>query len=91
MMTMRLIAFLALLASLAPAAAQPPSPTGAEAYERGCGGGCHRSEARVIRAIPRGSDEERRAWIAAFMDRHPCHCDDAKPAILDYLVERSRR
>lgn len=91
MRTMRLIACLALLAFAAPAAAQTTMPTGAEAYERGCGGGCHRSEARVIRAIPRGSDAERRAWIAAFMDRHPCHCDDAKPAILDYLVERSRR
>lgn len=91
MRTLRRIACLALLAFAAPAAAQTATPTGAEAYERGCGGGCHRSEARVIRAIPRGSDAERRTWIAAFMDRHPCHCDDAKPAILDYLVERSRR
>jgi len=91
MRTMRLIAGLALLAFAAPAAAQAPALAGAEAYERGCGGGCPRSEARVIRAIPRGSDAERRAWIAAFMDRQPCHCDDAKPAILEYLVERSRR
>lgn len=95
MRTMRLIACLALLVLAAPAAAQsgapPARPTGAEAFASGCGGGCHRSEARVIRAIPRGSDEQRRAWITAFMDRHPCHCDDAKPAILYYLTERSRR
>lgn len=91
MRTMRLIICLALLVGAAPAMAQAATPTGAAAFERGCGGGCHRSEAGVIRAIPRGGDAQRREWLAAFMNRHPCHYDDAKPAILDYLVERSRR
>jgi hypothetical protein len=91
MRKMRLIPGLALLALAAPAAGQTAPGTGAAAFERGCGGGCHRSEARVIRAIPRGSEEARRAWIAAFLDRHPCHSDDAKPAILDYLLDRTRR
>lgn len=84
---MRIALVLAGLCLAAPAAAQ----TGAAAFERGCGAGCHRSETRVLRAIPRGTDGERRAWIEAFMARHPCHCDDMKPAILDYLTERSRR
>lgn len=82
----RILPLLALLLPW-PAAAQ----SGAEAFARGCGGGCHASEARVLRAVPRLPEAERRAWIAAFMDRHPCHCDDAKPAILDYLTERTRR
>ena len=38
-----------------------------------------------------GNDAERRAWIESFLARHPCHCDDMKPAILDHLTERSRR
>lgn len=87
MRTMRALGLLALLVVAAPAAAQ----TGATAFERGCGGGCHASETRVLRAIPRGDDTARRAWIEAFMARHPCHCDEMKPAILDYLTERSRR
>jgi hypothetical protein len=79
------LSLLVLLA--APAGAQ----TGAEAFARGCGGGCHETDRRVLRAIPRGTEAERRAWIAAFMARHPCHCDDAKPAILDWLTERTAR
>lgn len=84
---MRPMLVLAAWLAAAPAAAQ----TGAEAFARGCGGGCHQSETRVLRAIPRGTDAERRAWITAFMARHPCQCDELKPAILDYLTERSRR
>lgn len=54
---MRAMLFLAALCLATPAAAQ----TGAEAFARGCGGGCHQSETRVLRAIPRGTDAERRA------------------------------
>ncbi|MBR0672282.1 hypothetical protein [Neoroseomonas soli] len=84
---MRAMLVLATLCLAAPATAQ----TGADAFARGCGGGCHHSETRVLRAIPRGTDAERRAWIEAFMARHPCHSDNMKPAILDYLTERTRR
>jgi mono/diheme cytochrome c family protein len=66
------------------------SATGADAFARGCGG-CHKSESAVLRRIPRGDDQGRRAWLQKFMALHPCECDDLKPAILDYLVERSRR
>lgn len=88
MIRMRSLVGLILLGATAmPAAAQ----TGPDAFARGCGGGCHGSEARVLRAIPRGTDAQRRAWLESFMTRHPCQCDEMKPAILDYLVERSRR
>lgn len=87
MTAIRPMIVIAALALAAPAGAE----TGAQAYERGCGGGCHRSEARVLRAIPRLPDAERRAWIAAFMDRHPNNADDAREAIIAYLTERSRR
>jgi hypothetical protein len=63
---------------------------GAEAFEKGCGGGCHASEREVSRRIPKRPEAERRAWIEAFMALHPCKCDDLKPAIVDYLLERSR-
>ena len=41
----------------------------------------------VFRSAPKPSA---RAWIEAFMALHPCKCDDLKPAIVDYLLERSR-
>jgi hypothetical protein len=82
----RALAFAGLLAAL-PAAAE----NGPEAFTRGCGGGCHRSAERVIRAIPPGSDAERARWIAAFMERHPCHDDALKAEIQALLVAQSRR
>jgi hypothetical protein len=33
----------------------------------------------------------RRAWLETFMSTHPCACDELKPVIVDYLLERSRR
>jgi hypothetical protein len=63
--------------------------TPAEAYKKGCGG-CHQSEGRVLRPIPKASEPERRAWIEKFMTQHPCERDDLKPLIVDYLLERSR-
>ncbi len=84
---MRALPTLLILLSAAPAAAQ----TGAAAFERGCGGGCHGSETRVLRAIPRGSDDVRRRWITDFMARHPIHSDAIRPDVIDYLTERSRR
>jgi hypothetical protein len=86
-MAVTLAPVVAILA--APMAAAQPA--GAAAFERGFGGGCHRPEAQVPRAIPHGTEAERRAWIAAFMDRHPCHCDEARPAIHDHLVQRTAR
>ncbi len=80
----------ASLPFLAPAPASAQSD-GATAFETGCSGGCHRCEARVLRVIPRGTDAVRQAWISAFIDRHPCLRDEAGPAILNYLVARSRR
>ncbi len=75
-----------------PAGAQAPTPamTPAEAYQRGCAE-CHRRESSVLRAIPARPEAERRAWIERFMAQHPCACDEARPLIVDYLLERTRR
>jgi hypothetical protein len=75
-----------LLVALGPSAAE----TAAEAFKKGCAG-CHTSETTVLRRIPRGDDNGRRAWLQTFMTQHPCERDDLKPLILDYLVDRSRR
>jgi hypothetical protein len=77
------------LIALDPSGAETAT-TGAAAFKRGCGG-CHSSEASVVRRIPRGDDATRRAWLQKFMALHPCECDEVKPEILDYLVEQSRR
>lgn len=60
-----------------------------EAYRKGCAG-CHSTE-RDLRKIPRTPASERRAWIEAFMARHPCERDDLKPLIVQYLLSRSER
>jgi hypothetical protein len=64
--------------------------TPAEAFKRGCGGGCHASDATIVRRIRKEPEAERRAWIESFMTLHPCASDDLKPVIVDYLLERSR-
>lgn len=90
---MRCVFVVALLSLLAfdPSVAETTSATtGADAFIRGCGG-CHNSESAVVRRIPRGDDQDRRAWLQKFMALHPCECDELKPVILDHLVERSRR
>jgi len=66
------------------------APTPAEAYASGCGG-CHSGERKVLRAIPRLAEAERRAWIEDFMSKHPCEHDSLKPAIVDYLLQKTRR
>lgn len=66
------------------------SPTLAEAYISGCGG-CHTNESKVLRAIPRLAEAERRVWIEDFMRGHPCEHDTLKPAIVDYLLQKTRR
>jgi hypothetical protein len=81
-----------LLLAAHPTGAQAPAPamTPAEAYQRGCAE-CHRRETSVLRAIPSRPEAERRAWIERFMAQHPCACDEARPLIVDYLLERTRR
>lgn len=79
------LAIAAVFAIAPPVAGQTP----AEAYKRGCAS-CHASEGRVLRAIPKGDDARRRAWLEAFMAQHPCERDDLKALIVQYLVERSR-
>lgn len=91
MKRMRGMLVVLLLVCGAEAAAEAASATGAAAFERGCGGGRHGSEQRVLRAIPRGDEAERRAWIADLLGRHPCPEDALKAAILDDLRERTRR
>lgn len=65
--------------------------TGAEAFGLGCGGGCHSTDRKVIKAIPKGHEKIRQQWLFNFMAQHPCNRDDLKPLILDYLLERTRR
>jgi hypothetical protein len=65
--------------------------TSTEAFNRGCGGGCHASDAAIVRRIRKEPEAERRAWIESFMTLHPCARDELKPVIVDYLLERSRR
>ena len=64
--------------------------TSSEAFNRVCGGGCHASDAAVVRRIRKEPETERRAWIESFMTLHPCACDELKPVIVNYLLERSR-
>jgi hypothetical protein len=80
-LTFVLLAFISNRAS-----AQTPT----EAFNRGCGGGCHASDAAIVRRIRKEPEAERRTWIVSFMSLHPCACDDLKPVIVDYLLERSR-
>ncbi len=85
-----LVAWMCGVLVTAPVHAQQTGPTPAEAYADGCGG-CHPRERTVLRAIPAGSEAERRAWIENFMRQHPCEHDDLKPKIIDYLLEKTRR
>ncbi|QWG16008.1 hypothetical protein KMZ68_13160 [Bradyrhizobium sediminis] len=75
----------ALIASAAlPAHAVPPE----EAFKAGCGG-CHSSDKNILREIPKGPDEVRRAWILEFTAGHPNEMDSVKPQIVEYLVKKS--
>lgn len=58
MTVMRAMLFLAALCLAAPAAAQ----TGAEAFARGCGGGCHQSETRVLGGFTWSSQHRGGGW-----------------------------
>ncbi len=59
-----------------------------EAFAAGCGG-CHASDAKVLRKIPSGSETVRRAWILNFMAGHPNEKDAVKAEIVQYLVTKS--
>ena len=59
-----------------------------EAFKAGCGG-CHASDAKVLRKIPTGSETVRRAWILNFMAGHPNERDAVKDEIVEYLVAKS--
>ena len=72
--------------SMAPSPTQAVTPE--EAFAKGCGG-CHASERKILRRIPKGSDIERRTWILNFMASHPNERDSLKPEILEYLVGKS--
>ncbi|MDP1865673.1 MAG: hypothetical protein Q8L13_04930 [Bradyrhizobium sp.] len=67
-----------------PAGAMTPG----EAFAAGCGG-CHASDAKILRKIPAGSETVRRAWILNFMAGHPNENDAVKAEIVEYLVARS--
>ena len=59
-----------------------------EAFKAGCGG-CHASDAKILREIPRGTEADRRAWIVNFMAGHPNERDAVKAEIVEYLVAKS--
>jgi hypothetical protein len=59
-----------------------------EAFKAGCGG-CHASDKKILRKIPKGSDTVRREWILNFMAGHPNESDAVKPEIIEYLMEKS--
>jgi hypothetical protein len=84
----------AVVMALASAIALPKvagAETPAEAYAKGCGGGCHQSERPVMRKFARFAQTERRAAIESFMAQHPCKCDELKPLIVEYLLQRTAR
>lgn len=83
-------ALFAVLAMIGPAATIAQTPAETEAYQRGCGG-CHTRERSVLRAIPTGSEADRRNWIERFMSTHPCEHDNLKPQIVEYLLTKTRR
>lgn len=78
-----------LLASALPQVSAAETP--AEAFAKGCGGGCHQSERLVLRKFARVPQAERRASIESFMAQHPCKRDSLKPLIVEYLLQRTAR
>lgn len=82
-MSFRVIAAMIALAA-SPARAVSPE----EAFKAGCGG-CHASDEKVVRQIPRGSEDVRRRWILDFMAGHPNEKDAVKAEIVEYLVAKS--
>lgn len=83
--TRSLIVWAVMMASGSlPAGAVTPE----EAFAAGCGG-CHASDAKVLRKIPSGSETVRRAWILNFMAGHPNEKDAVKAEIVQYLVTKS--
>lgn len=78
--------FAAAMTALATSPARAVTPE--EAFASGCGG-CHASDTKLLRNIPRGSETVRRSWILKFMAGHPNENDAVKPEIVEYLVKRS--
>jgi hypothetical protein len=76
----------ALMIAFAVSSAHAVTPE--EAFVAGCGG-CHASDKKVIREIPRGPDDVRRKWILNFMAGHPNEKDAVKAEIIEYLMEKS--
>lgn len=83
-------ALFAVLTTFNPVVAIAQTPAETEAYQRGCGG-CHTRESVVLRALPAGSEANRRIWIERFMSTHPCEHDNLKPQIVEYLLAKTRR
>jgi mono/diheme cytochrome c family protein len=75
-------------ALIASTASPAPAATPEEAFAAGCGG-CHRSDEYILRKIPRGTDESRRAWILHFMSGHPNESDAVNAEIVEYLLAKS--
>lgn len=82
-----LLALFGLVFVSGPSSAQ----TGSDAFQLGCGGGCHSSDRKVLKAMPKGNEAKRRQWITRFIEQHPLKRDDLKAAIVNYLVERTQR
>ncbi|WP_291861390.1 hypothetical protein [Bradyrhizobium sp.] len=76
----------AVMVALVASPAHAVSPE--EAFTAGCGG-CHASDAKILRKIPDGSEAVRRAWILNFMAGHPNERDAVKAEIVEYLVAKS--
>ncbi len=86
-----IIAVAMVLASATALPKVTAAETPAEAYAKGCGGGCHQSKRLVVRKFARVPQAERRAAIESFMSQHPCKRDELKPLILEYLLQQAAR
>lgn len=76
----------AVMIALAASPARAVTPE--EAFKAGCGG-CHASDEKILRKIPKGPDDVRRTWILNFMAGHPNESDAVKAEIVEYLVKKS--
>jgi hypothetical protein len=87
----RFVSAAVLAAAFGLAADGAMTQTPDDAFAQGCGGGCHASDRSIVRKLKTIQPDARRAWLEKFMSLHPCVHDDLKPAILDLLIERSRK
>ncbi|MGX1499974.1 mono/diheme cytochrome c family protein [Labrenzia sp. MBR-25] len=61
---------------------QAETAEGPELFDQLCGE-CHRSEARILRKIPKGTEDEKKIWLAELLRDH--HAPD--PATRKQLIE----